>query len=159
MSGRMRYRQYGLGPVSQVEVFQTARLLLQSQDCNESPAVFLFLYAGGSRHTGAGLRGKENNNGTTCRFVWECTESDRPDGPDVDHRSGSDLARDSKEDGTGASGPDGLWRDLRESAAVRSRDADAGRGTDGGAAGYSVSVWNFQRAFSASFVYRNRGND
>ncbi len=42
MSGRMRYRQYGLGPVSQVEVFQTARLLLQSQDCNESPAVFCF---------------------------------------------------------------------------------------------------------------------
>lgn len=26
--------------------FQTARLLLQSQDCNESPAVFLFLHAG-----------------------------------------------------------------------------------------------------------------
>ena len=91
----------------------------------------MFLYAGGSRHTGAGLRGKENNNGTTCRFVWECTESDRPDGPDVDHRSGSDLARNSKEDGAGASGPDGLWRDLRESAAVRSRDADAGRSTDG----------------------------
>ena len=42
----MRYRQYGIGPVSQVEVFQTARLLLQSQDCNESPAVFLFLHAG-----------------------------------------------------------------------------------------------------------------